>query len=276
MQDGTTTQPTQKRLVMVKGRILAPLFPNQGIEAAYRKALLKMVEEMHRSFSWYLAQAYKNNPPEMAQDASAAQIMKDAIAKLIKRWQKRFDGMAPRLAKWFSDKASRRSDDALRHILRKGGISVKFKMTKAQKDILLATVEENVALIKSIPQKYHMDIVPLVMNSVKQGRKLDELTKQLQKKFKSTKKRAILIARDQNNKATSALMRARQTELGIKKAIWLHSGGGRKPRPTHVANNGKSYDVDRGWYDPHEKRRIWPGELVNCKCVSKSVIPGLS
>lgn len=261
---------------MPKERVLSPLFPNQGIEASYKRAILKLVEDMNNSLIYWLSKTYKNNPPEMAQDATTAQIMRDAIQKLIKRWQKRFDAMAPKLANWFAIKASKRSDDALRHILRKGGISVKFKMTKAQKDILDATVIENVSLIKSIPQKYHTDIVPLVMNSVRQGRKLDELAKELQKKFKSTKKRAALIARDQNNKATSALVRARQAELGIKKAIWLHSGGGRKPRPTHVANNGKPYDIAKGWYDPHEKKRIWPGELINCRCVSKSVVPGFS
>jgi SPP1 gp7 family putative phage head morphogenesis protein len=258
----------------VKEKILAACHPNCGVEAAYRKAILKLVEEMGKSFSYWLVKAYKNSDPEMAQDANAAQAMKAAINKLIKRWQKRFDYAAPRLAKWFALKASKRSDSALMHILRKGGISVKFKPTKAQKEILQATVEENVALIKSIPQKYHHAVVPLVMNSVRQGRDLSELTKELQKQFKVTKNRAVLIARDQNNKATGALTRARQMEMGIKEAVWLHSGGGRKPRPTHVKNSGKRYDVNKGWYDPHEGKRIHPGELINCRCVSKSVIPG--
>lgn len=255
-------------------RVLNPVHPNLGIEAEYKRALLREVEKMHASFMFWLAQAYKGSEPEMAQDATAAQIMNAAIQRLIKRWQKRFDWVAPKLADWFSQKASKRSDDGLKHILRKGGISVKFKMSKAQKEILQATVVENVALIKSIPQKYHTAIVPLVMNSVKQGRRLDELTRDLQKQFKATRNRAILIARDQNNKATSALTRARQTEMGIGEAVWLHSGGGHKPRRTHVANSGKRYDVNKGWYDPDEKKRIWPGELINCRCVSKSVIPG--
>ena len=40
----------------------------------------------------------------------------------------------------------------------------------------------------------------------------------------------------------AAMNRARQDELGIEKARWRHSGGGKHPRPTHVANDGKTYD----------------------------------
>lgn len=229
---------------------------------------------MHKSFEYWLCKEYGRNEPEMAQDASSAVAMRQAINSLIKYWQSRFNWAAPKLAAWFSQSAATRSDKALANILRKGGFSVRFKMTKAQKEILQATVIENVALIKSIPQKYHTSVVPLVMDSVKHGRKLDDLTKQLKKQFKITRNRAILIAKDQNNKATAALTAARQTEMGITEAIWLHSGGGRHPRPTHVKNSGRRYNVKTGWYDPHEKKYVWPGTLINCRCVSKSIIPG--
>jgi uncharacterized protein with gpF-like domain len=72
--------------------------------------------------------------------------------------------------------------------------------------------------------------------------------------------------------------RARQEELGITEAVWLHSHAGKKPRPTHLANHGKRYNVAEGWFDPDPKVRkhIWPGELINCRCVSKSVVKGFS
>lgn len=255
-------------------KVLKPVFPNAGIEAQYRRAIDKLVRHMHDSFLYWLKTAYNKADPVMAQDATAAGIMASAIRALVRRWKKRFNYAAPKLASWFAQAAADRSDAALKHILRKGGISVKFKLTKAQKEIIEATVIENVALIKSIPQRYHDQIVPLVMQSVKEGRKLDELTKQIKNQFHVTRNRAVLIARDQNNKVTSALQRARHLELGIVEAIWLHSGGGRKPRPTHVKNSGKRYNVTKGWYDPHEKKRIWPGQLINCRCVSKAIIPG--
>ena len=76
--------------------------------------------------------------------------------------------------------------------------------------------------------------------------------------------------------ATASMTRARQTELGITEAIWMHSGGGKHPRPSHLAA-GKSktkYDVKVGWYDPDVGKNIFPGELPNCRCVSRAVVKG--
>jgi uncharacterized protein with gpF-like domain len=55
----------------------------------------------------------------------------------------------------------------------------------------------------------------------------------------------------------------------------MHSHAGKVPRKTHVKNHGKQYDIAKGWYDPHEQQRVWPGSLINCRCFSKPVIPGL-
>jgi uncharacterized protein with gpF-like domain len=66
----------------------------------------------------------------------------------------------------------------------------------------------------------------------------------------------------------------RQKELGITKAIWVHSGGGKHPRPEHVAFSGKEYDVEKGAY--LEGKWTWPGFEINCRCTSRSVIPGFT
>jgi uncharacterized protein with gpF-like domain len=89
---------------------------------------------------------------------------------------------------------------------------------------------------------------------------------------------AALIARDQNNKATAVFVRVRQKQAGITKAMWLHSHGGKEPRKTHLANDGKLYDPAKGWFDPDPKvrRHIYPGELINCRCSSITVVPGFS
>jgi uncharacterized protein with gpF-like domain len=91
-----------------------------------------------------------------------------------------------------------------------------------------------------------------------------------------TKRRAALISRDQNNKATAVITRVRQQELGVAEAIWVHSTAGKTPRPTHVKAGRERvrYAIAEGWYDPHEKKNVWPGELINCRCVSRAVIPG--
>lgn len=265
---------------MPRQRAFNPVRPAPGIERTYRDKLLAMIEDMHRSIKYWMCVAYRNNEPklraEFAEDASPAAILRNVIRRLSRRWLKQFDAMAPKLARYFAKTVSQRSDAALRSILKRGGLTVQLNMTPAMNDVKQAVVHENVALIKSIPRQYLLQVEGIVMRSVQTGRDLEQLTKDLQKQFGVTKKRAVFIARDQNNKATAALQRARQVELGIREAIWVHSGGGKVPRPAHVkAGRDKvRYNVAEGWYDPHERKFILPGELPNCRCVSRPVVPG--
>jgi SPP1 gp7 family putative phage head morphogenesis protein len=301
---------------------LRPLHPNAGLEAAYRKKLRDLIEEMSDSVEYWLEVEYKRNEPRMAMDSTPeraasldifgdpnvvppdgdrkfltsagkvvswndlvatmamddgipANALQRALDKLAKRWLKRFDEGAPELAKYFAKSVWNRTDKNLQAILRKAGFSVRFTMTKPMHDVVNATIQQNVELIKSIPQQYLKDVQGAVMRSIQTGRDLGSLTTELKHTYGVTDRRAAFIARSQNNLATSAMNRARQAELGITQAKWRHSGAGKHPRPTHVANNDKLYDVAKGWWDPAVKRYIFPGTEPNCRCVSISVIPGL-
>jgi SPP1 gp7 family putative phage head morphogenesis protein len=278
--------------------------PNAGIEAEYHARMERLVAEMAASVLYWTKAIYRANEPatvKLAMDGthvvgnaisdyvvgspmvgsrrlgmdrkSAAEQITEAFAKLAKRWQAKFDEAAPRLARWFATAASKRSDATLQRILKDGGFTVRFKMTPAAADIIDAAVAENVALIRSIPQQYLTQVEGAVMRSVRQGRDLGPLAKELRKQYGVTKRRAALIARDQNNKATADMTRARQVEKGYR-AIWRHSHAGKVPRPTHVANDGKVYDPVRGWRDPAINKLIWPGTEVNCRCFSQTIIPG--
>jgi uncharacterized protein with gpF-like domain len=259
-------------------KVLRPVHPNAGITALYRARLEGMIEEMAASYLHWLRAQYRAKPPEMAQDATPAQELQRELRTLGKRWERRWNAAAPKLADWFAKSASRRSQAVLMRILKEAGIAVEFQRTDAMKDAFDATVFENVSLIKSIPANYHAQVTGIVMRSVAAGRDLATLAKEIEARYPVTKRRAALIARDQNNKATAVMTRARQAEVGITKAIWLHSQGGKEPRPTHLANTGKTYDPAKGWFDPDPKvrRRIWPGELINCRCVSRSVVKGFT
>lgn len=261
-----------------KPKSLRPIHPNAGIRAAYQKKLLALVDEMIASYRYWIEAAYKKNPPAIAQDETPSKELERALRRLAKRWNKNFDEASKELAKYFATRVEARSRTALRKILKDGGWTVKFTMTPGMRDVLNATVEENVALIKSIPQHFHTQVQGLVMRSVVAGRDLAPLTRELQKQFGVTRRRAVLIASDQNNKATASLTRARYIDLGIEEAVWLHSHGGKEPRPTHLKNNGKKFNVAEGWYDPDPrvKRHIQPGELINCRCVCKPVVKGFS
>lgn len=157
-------------------------------------------------------------------------------------------------------------------------MTVEFQMTPAMRDILGATVNQNVTLIKSIPAQYFEQVEGLVMRSVQTGRDLGSLAKELEARHGVTRRRAALIARTQNNMASAAMNKARQIEVGIAEAVWVHSAAGREPRPTHAKAGRErvTYNVSEGWYDPHEGRHIQPGELINCRCFSRPVLKGFS
>jgi uncharacterized protein with gpF-like domain len=265
-----------RRLTDRRSKTLAPVRPNEGIRRGYQRRIDTFIKRMHADITAEITRQYAALPPELASDAIPAAELGALMRRLKTRWMRRIDGLAPDLAGYFATAAADRSDAVLKSMLKKAGFTVAFKLTASQNDILQATVTENVNLIKSIASVHLDQVEGLVMRSVTAGRDLHVLAKGLQEQLGVTRRRAAFIALDQNNKATSALQRNRQIELGLK-ARWLHSGGGKVPRPDHVAfSKGR----DGGpIYDPKEGalisgKRIWPGQLIGCRCVACAVLPG--
>jgi uncharacterized protein with gpF-like domain len=269
----------RRREPKAKETVLRPIRPNAGVEAAYRKRLDALISEMAASVDYWLKATYRQNEDRIiAEDESPADALRRSMRELSSRWIKKFDTMSTKMAEYFTQSVEKRSSSAMKKILKDGGWTVSFGMTPAMRDIADATVHANVALIKSIPQKYLADVEGSVMRSVQAGRDLGTLTAELQKHYGVTRRRAALIARTQNNMATAAFNKARQVELGLTEAIWVHSGGGHEPRPTHLrAGKEKTrYTISEGWFDPEVGHNIQPGELINCKCVGRPVIKGFS
>lgn len=260
-------------------KALAPVRPSAAIEREYRRRLDTILEEMHKSLLYWISAAYRQNEPEIAQlatDASPARSLAATVRRLSRRWLRRFDDLSIDLAGWFAKAAADRSDLALRHSLRKGGFSVRFKMTRPVNDVLQGSIAENVSLIKSIAQQHLTQVEGIVARSVQNGRDLGYLSKELQAQFGVTKRRAALISRDQNAKATAVISRVRQQEVGITHARWQHSHGGKEPRPSHVkaSRDRVIFTLAEGWLDPAINKRIWPGTEINCRCVSQPVLEG--
>lgn len=260
-------------------RTLPPIYPNLGIEAAYRRRLAALIEEMHASILYWITAAYRgyeDAADDLAADAAAipAASLIRKMRRLGNRWLDRFDAAAPELAAHFAKHVSERSDAALAASLRKAGISVRFQTTPAIRNAMTAAVGENVGLIKSIASTHFAKVETAVLRSAAVGRDLHSLTEELADGYGITKRRAAFIARDQSNKMTAVVTKTRQQQVGIKQAIWLHSAGGHKPRPEHVAFSGKMYDVEKGAF--LEGVWTWPGHEINCRCVSKAILPALA
>lgn len=254
-----------------KPKTVRAIHANRGVEARYRKALEGLIKEMSNSAEYWLAAQYRKAPPEIAEDALPAAEMAAKVREVSKRWIARFNAMADDIAKRFAAGAIKATDNSFQNALRDAGWAVDFKMTRAMQDVAKAAVVENVALIKSIPQQYFMEVEGIVMRGYSRGRDLQEITTELRSRYGITKRRAVLIARDQSNKLNAVTTQARRQELGITEAIWQHSHGGKEPRKSHVAADGRKFEIAKGCLI--DGKYILPGEEINCRCVSKSVLP---
>jgi uncharacterized protein with gpF-like domain len=262
-------------LAIAKRKTARAVHPNLGVQRAYKRAMEKMIDEMSNSFEYWLAAAYKANPPrmEVAMDALPSAELSKKIRDLGKRWIKKFDDMAAAIAQKFTESGRKATDSSFQQALKDAGFAVEFKVTPVMRDAMNATIAENVSLIKSIPRQYAMEVEGIVMRGFIAGRDLKAITDELQSRYGITHRRAANIARDQSNRLTATVTQARRVELGLFKAIWIHSGGGREPRASHVkaGKDKKEFDVREGCLI--DGAHILPGQLINCRCSSRTILP---
>lgn len=254
-------------------KVARAVHANVGEAARYRRRMLALIDEMHTSVIYWLKATYREAPPALAQDAAPSKTMQRAIREVASRWRKRFDDAAPKIAEGYLKGSFKSTDSAMRSALKDAGWTVKFEMTPAMRDAFEASLAENVGLIRSIPEQYLQQVEGAVMRSYSAGRDLATMVKDIRRIYPKAANRAVLIARDQSNKANGVVTRARQLELGIQEAVWMHSHAGKTPRPTHVAMNGKRYKVNDGMWDSAVREFVLPGQLINCRCTGRSVLP---
>ncbi len=250
---------------------LKPIYPSLSIELAYRRKIRKLVDAMQSSIEWWITARYREHESTIVGDSALDDLVSE-IKDLKEQWLKNFDEGAENLATWFSKNNKSYTDHSMKKILKDAGIAVEVNYSPAAKMAYKAVLSDSVGLIKSIAQNHLDSVESLVMQSVSAGRDLGTLTKQLKKRYAVTTKRAALIARDQNNKATAVLTKNLQEELGITHAIWRHSTAGKHPRPEHVKADGKTYDIKKGMF--LEGEWTWPSMQINCRCISVPLIAG--
>lgn len=259
--------------------VVPAVHANAGVQAWYRGQLETIVNEAHDELVRLLRAVFATTEPAaigFAQDADRITALERAMAKWATKWQSSFNRMSLNLAARFSGRAQRATEQSMAAAFKRAGFTIEFRPTRASVQAYKAVAAENVGLIKSIPSQYLTDVQSQVWASVKAGADMSTLASSLRESYGVATRRAQLIARDQNNKAKAVIENVRRQQLGIREAIWQHSHAGKVPRPTHVKMNGNTYDLDKGMYDPHEKKYVYPGQLVNCRCTSRAIIPGYS
>ena len=113
------------------------------------------------------------------------------------------------------------------------------------------------------------------MRSITTGKGMEDLVPFLNKKYRGNIRHERLVALDQTRKAYQSINTVRLKAMGVKKFIWVHSGGGKEPRIDHIKMSGNEYSFDNppviGIMYGNEVRGL-PGDLPNCRCICKPVI----
>jgi SPP1 gp7 family putative phage head morphogenesis protein len=258
-------------------RRLRSILRNHRAELNYRAALLQLVRRCQGIVNANLDQlrvVWAQRPTigdgVRVGDNVPSSAIRDVLAGKAKlgnldTWSKRMVGLAVEANR---DSVDKRLAGAIRdaigvdvsHILRSNG-GLLQSMQKATK--------ENVALIKTIPEKYFDRVTETVTNGWSSGMRWETLVEQIQRDGDITENRAKLIARDQTAKMNSAFNQERQQQVGIEKYEWSTSEDERV-RDSHADMDGEECSWDKPPMVDGEA--VHPGEAINCRCVAIPVV----
>lgn len=271
------------------------LRPSAGIKAWYVKELrdlaYNMCVEVENSLK-YLIRKQKG----YAQDASPA----DERIELLERLQKRFEDMfaekARELANSMLNRQNRYATNSVTNSIAPfaGETASKYLfyasaplMSNQTRNIMRTAIFNNVNYIRSIQSQYFTQITGAVSRAVLDQEGLTYLAEQLAKYKGITKRRARNIAIDQTNKAYEALSYQKLKDVGIEKWEWVHGGGTKTVRHTHITdvkNGGINHSIhkmgEKVWDKQAFKKKgggyrgewIEPGQLPFCSCFRRPVI----
>ena len=231
---------------------------------------------MQKSIAYWLEAAYKARESEIVGDASPARDVLAAFRANKRRWLRRWEYMAEWLARRVVSRVDRTTATGMKEAFKAAGFSVKMDGSRVLNSTVQALIAENVNLITSIAQDYLTDVEGIVTRGLSMGKDLGYVTDALHSRYDITRRRAAFIARDQMDKASMAIQRARDEKLGIEEGIWVHLPGQKTSRKTHEAMDGKRFKLtgdDKGLYDSDVGMNVMPAELPGCRCVYRRVIP---
>lgn len=121
---------------------------------------------------------------------------------------------------------------------------------------------ENVALIKTIPERYFDSLRERVQDAFASGTHPETLAEEFRDRYDVSLSNARRMARDQIGKLNSEMNQERQRAMGVTSYIW-RTAKDERVRGEHRDREGKTYK----WSDPPEDGH--PGEPIQCRCFSE-------
>lgn len=243
-----------------------------------QQAINEMIKEVTREFVG-LEHQFGTDGSEWAvvmdaSSASQARILANAMRdKFAKLFSKLADDAAVQMTQQVEKDSATKLNVSLKDM--SGQMTLNTRVFNGElKDVLTASVAENVALIKRIPEKYLDNVQGSVMRSIQSGNGLADLQPQLAEYGVQIKNWSKNVALDQTRKAYNGVAAARMKALGVKKFEWVHSGGSNHPRVYHRDTlNGKIFSFDDlpHIYGSNEGEKGIPGQAPYCRCTMRPI-----
>lgn len=220
-------------------------------------------------------------------DEEARPLAEEFFRKNIKSTQASFIAATKPIVEETEKEARRRKYSAMA-LSKRFTVKLDARKNKLELSQFRDGIEDNVELIKTIPQKYFGKIEKYVEERTRGKISRRALVEKIKKLGYSTQRRAEMIADDQTAKATEKMMLARCKNAGIKMVMWVHSGLSMKPRSYHKKRwdgrtgkrngkpnglNGYVFNIDNPpVIDKKTGERGYPAQAINCKCYLTPVL----
>lgn len=213
-------------------------------------------------------------------------FLQDLIAKNSKHWLDALRQVSSGVAERFVKKAMTSSTNAQKAALIAAG--VKPSLIKERWSVpvvgrqylspnaasaMPSMIKENVELITHIGENDITRISEVLAKGLQEGMDYNALRQELNATNGFDGARADRVALDQINKINQQVQIMNAQSLGCTHARWKHVSGQYTSRKTHIAMDGKEFNLSEGLYDESVQRNVIPGQLPFCRCVSRIIIP---
>lgn len=208
-------------------------------------------------------------------DASIAIQAREMLNLLTMKFDSLYSRHAGIMARRMVGQVDAQSQATLMRSFKKitGELTLKVSdISPALRNIFEASISENVDLIKSIPSQYLDRIKGAVNRSITGTGGIGPLMDKIKKYGGMSERRSRNIALDQTRKAYQAVGIERTKAAGIKKGIWIHTGGTKEPRELHKGYNGKEFNLAEGAPIGDKGQNVIPGEEPFCRCTFSPVV----
>lgn len=217
---------------------------------------------------------YKALHPE----AAIAQ-MDSKMAEKLARWMIHAGTNAKAVSKWFVRATAQNVTASQRRALLRAGISPQLLKEKWSIPIvknryispnaakaLPKLVDDMTGLITKMQADDLARVRETITRGILEGQNLGEIEKTLLASKGFSEARAKRVALDQSVKVNQNIQRNNAASLGLTRGIWVHVPGKYSSRETHIAMNGREFELYEGLYDDDVQALVVPGELPFCRC----------